>query len=737
MLKKITALILAICFCVACVPLQSSADGNVESIFDVQSSASAENPFIKYAENSSYELYLIDQGMRKGEFYIRNKLDGGCFYSNPQNRDMSEEGLTQSENESSQILLQLYSAKSGAIRTLNSFNGTAKGKYLTITPKDHGFDAAYKINNAIRITLKIRLSDKGLSVESDFSKVNFSKENVILSVQPLPYFSASTYGEAGYMLVPDGSGALIYNNTKKKNASQYSQKLYGTDFAFGSMTKAVDTQAATMPIFGLKNSNGGFIAVIDKGAANASISAVSAYNDSMYNRIYSSFDLVGSDKITLGNSGSAFTASAETYAYDCPLTEKIKINYLFASKTTDYSEMAALYREHIGLQQKNTSVSPSLFLELYGGFTRKESILGIPVTVFKELTTVEQAQKMVSYFADETDAAPLISYRNIDSALISGKIQNKLRVKGAIGTRKELKQLNESLNGKLYLENNIFSAKKSGNGFLKFTGIASRINRNNIVVNQYNLATTGIDSEKQESFVLKLSVLDKIYNKYLSSLTDKGFESAFINLANTAYSDFTSKKYTSRQDSIDTFTALLKNYGKNGMLYSPNGYAFKYGKYFADTPMNSSGYDLIDVDIPFYQMVLSGVKEYSTLSVNLNVNTQKMFLKAIESGASLKFTFIYDNITAIKNTDFDFLFGADFSNRKQEALAYQQELEKVYSDLNSRIVKRHSILQENVRVTEFENGNKVVTNYSDSDVTTEYGIVKSQDYIIVKNGEGR
>ncbi len=737
MLKKILAFILAICFCVACVPLQSSADGNAEGVLNAQGLASAENQFIKCAENSSYELYLIGEGMRKGEFYIRNKLDGGCFYSNPQNRDMSEEGLTQSENESSQILLQFYSAKNGAIRTLNSFSGTAKGKFLTLTSKKQGFDAAYKINNAIRITLKYRLTEKGLSVESDFSKVNFSKDNVILSVQLLPYFSASAYGEAGYMLVPDGSGALIYNNTEKKTASQYSQKLYGTDFAFSSMTKAVDTQVATMPIFALKNSNGGFIAVIDKGAANASISAVSAYNDSMYNRIYSSFDLVGADKITLGNSGSAFTSTAETYAYDCPLTKKIKVNYLFIPKASDYSEMAALYREHIGLKQKKTTVSPSLFLELYGGFTRKESVLGIPLTVFKELTTVEQAQKIVSYFADETDAIQLVSYRNIDSAIISGKIQNKLRVKGAIGTKKELKQLNEILNGKLYLENSIFSAKKSGNGFFKFTGIASRINRNSIVVNQYNLATTGIDSEKQESYVLKLSVLDKIYNKYLSSLTEAGFESAFINLANSSYSDFTPRKYTSRQEAINAFSALLKSYGKNGMLYSPNGYAFKYGKYLADTPTNSSGYDLIDVDIPFYQMVLSGVKEYSTLSVNLNVNTEKMFLKAIESGASLKFTFIYDNITAIKNTDFDYLFGADFSNRKQEALAYQQELEKVYSDLNSRIIKKHSILQENVRVTEFENGNKVVTNYSDADVATEYGVVKAQDYIIVKNGEGR
>ena len=734
MLKKVMVLILAICICIVCIPLKSFADANIEVTLDDKGLDTEKNLFTKYAENSFYELYLIEEGMRKGEFYIRNKLKGGCFYSNPQNRDMSEDGLTKSENESSQILLQIYSAESGAIRTLSSFKGTAKGKYLTIISKNQGFDASYQINNAIKITLKYRLTEKGLSVESDFSKVNFSKENVILSVQLLPYFSSSAYGEAGYMLVPDGSGALIYNNTEKRNASQYSQKLYGTDYAFGSMTKAVDTQAATMPIFGLKNNNGGFIAVIDNGAANASIFAMSAYNESMYNRVYPSFDLVGSDKITLGNSGSAFTASAETYAYDCPLTENVKVNYLFTSETDDYSEMASLYREHIGLNRENIPISPSLFLEFYGGFTRKESFLGIPVTVFKKLTTIEQAQKVVSYFDNEIDSAILVSYRNIDSAIISGKIQNKFRLKGAIGTKKELNQLYELLNGNLYLENNILSAKKSGNGFLKFTGIASRINRSNVLVNQYNLATTGIDSEKQESFVLKLTVLNKIYNKYLSSVTDKGYESAFINLANTAYSDFTSKKYTSRQEAINTFTTLLSNYGKNGMLYSPNAYAFKHGKYISDTPINSSGYDLIDVDIPFYQMVLSGVKEFSTVSVNLNANTKSVFLKAIESGASLKFTFIYDNITAIKNTDFDFLFGADFSNRKQETIKYQQELEKVYKKLNSRIIKNHTILQENVRVTEFENGNKVVINYSDADVTTEYGIVKAQSYIIIKKG---
>lgn len=729
MLKRISAAVLAICLCLSCSRIGASAVNTGEATAEL-----VRDEFVKCAENSFYELYVIGDGERSGEFYIKSKADGVCRYSNPQNRDFGEFELLDWDKESSQFLLQIYNEESGAIRTVNSFRGTDSGEGVTVTAESGGFDSHYTVNGDIELTLKIRLTEEGFTAEGDLSEINSSKESITTNIQLLPYFEATVYGEVGYSLVPDGSGALIYNNTDKNTASRYSGKVYGEDLAFSLSSKTVDTEKVHLPVFGANNKSGGYVAFIDDGAEVAIINAVSAYDESMYNMVYSSFDIVGSDRISFGSTGSwaDFTSATDTYDCDNPLADSFKVSYMFINKNEGYSEMAALCREHLGLKKGNVSQVPSVFLELYGGLSRKESFLGIPLTVFKKLTTVKQAEEIVNYFTSSAEGAPVVSYLNCDTAVINGKLQNKLRLKSALGSKKQLSALKEQLGGRLYLENNIFSAKKGGNGFSVFSDVALRINRNNVMLQPYNLATTMADKSKKASYAVNSNELEKIYGKYFASVKKAGFETAFINLGNTAYSDFNKKCAVTREETVNTFAEILAANAEKGLLYAPNSYALGYGEFTADTPTASSGYDILDTDVPFYQMVLSSVKEYSTESINLNTNTDVGFLKALESGASLKFTFVYDNITSIKNTEYEFLYGADFKARREEAAEYQQRLEAAYKELGSRMVKKHTVLKSDVRMTEFDNGAKAIVNYSDNAVKTEFGAIEPKSYIIIK-----
>ena len=726
MLKRAITGVLMLCVCLTCFTFAANADGNTA---DIQF---GENEFTKCAENSLYELYVIGAGERTGEFYVKNKLENTDFYSNPQNRDMSAEALKETEKENSQFLISIYNEEGGAVRTISSFKGSGNGKYIEISAAEDGFNAAYKINNAIKISLKVRIKASGISVESNISKINRIKGNVITNIQLLPYFGASAYGEDGYMLVPDGSGALIYNNTAKQNADCYLQKIYGEDIAFAKSVKAVVTKQVYLPVFGVKNKNGGFIAAVDAGTENANIIAESASNEFMYNRAYCTFDVAGADKISIGEGVSELSSSTETYDKKNQLTDKFTVSYMFVSKSADYSEMADVYRNHIGLKKGNVSNTPSVFLELYGGLNRKESVFGIPLTVFKKMTTVKQAEEIVSYFETETGGNPVVIYRNADSAVISGKIQNKFRFKGALGSKKQLESLKEKCRGNLFLENNIFSAVKGGNGFSTFSDTVWRINRNNVMAYAYNPASTLKDKSKPSAYAVKSSELNKIYTKYFNSLKKAGFDSAFVNLSNTTYSDFDTDGYISRASTANTFNSLIKKHGKNGLLYAPNAYAFGNGKYISDSPTASSNYDIIDEDIPFYQLVMAGVKEYSTESINLNSNTDTAFLKALESGSSLKFTFVYDNITSIKNTEYDYLYGADFNNRKEQAADYQKRIEEAYAALGSRVLKASRVLQNGVHLSEFDNGSRLIVNFTEADVKTEYGEVRAGGYITVK-----
>ena len=60
-------------------------------------------------------------------------------------------------------------------------------------------------------------------------------------------------------------------------------------------------------------------------------------------------------------------------------------------------------------------------------------------------------------------------------------------------------------------------------------------------------------------------------------------------------------------------------------------------------PLQSSGFDVFDEDIPFYQMVMHGVKSYGTSAVNASATPEETVLLAIASGSSLHFDMIGEN----------------------------------------------------------------------------------------------
>ena len=59
------------------------------------------------------------------------------------------------------------------------------------------------------------------------------------SIAILPYLFAHRTGEAGYFVVPDGSGAITdFDATRVSNASEYAKRIYGWDYTIDSVTDA-------------------------------------------------------------------------------------------------------------------------------------------------------------------------------------------------------------------------------------------------------------------------------------------------------------------------------------------------------------------------------------------------------------------------------------------------------------------------------------------------------------------
>ena len=96
-------------------------------------------------------------------------------------------------------------------------------------------------------------------------------------------FLGSSYSDSidGYILIPDGSGALIRYRQPANYSSTYAARIYGKDYGIESLASTADNTArpeaqALLPIYGMVHGAGqnGFLAVVENGAAYATIQSI-------------------------------------------------------------------------------------------------------------------------------------------------------------------------------------------------------------------------------------------------------------------------------------------------------------------------------------------------------------------------------------------------------------------------------------------------------------------------------
>lgn len=720
-MKKIgIVVLLCIGFLISCFPVAA------QSVTAENSNGS--NGFELICTNNRMRLWAVTSGSEAGQFYVEDTNTGARWYSNPQ--DIPEEQRTNSM--SSQFLFQQYNSKTGSVSSQNSFKATDDGEYIKVSKKANGFKTNYNlINGATKFTLTVELENDELVASFDAGDIEYSGSTYITEVSLLPYFGSTAYNSDGYTLVPDGCGAIIDHTPSDVTGASYSQQLYGIDITFAPEVKATKEETALLPVFGMKADRGSILGIVEDGAFSASINAEKAANDMALNTVYTSFRLIGKDSIKLGENGIGMNQINDTYDMERMLADKCSVRYCFLDVGSGYAEMAKKYRKYLGIQPaEQISVTPTLFLEAYGGVNRKESFLGIPCTRFKQLTSVKELQEMIEYFDKGIASDIRCVYRNCDQSVLNGKIQNKLSPIKRIASKKSLAALAQQLNGRLYLEHDIYAARKSGNGFFRFTQTSVRISKESVINYRYDPSTTNINTKLGFGYAIQPEKLSGIVSGYLKSVKNAGLNTAFINAGNSSYSDFNTKKYISRKETAEILAETVNSSGASSLLYAPAAYMLGSGAAVSDTPMKSSGFDSELADVPFYQLVISGVKEYSLESVNMRSDAEFSFLRAIEFGASLKFTLCYGDTTEIVGTEYENLCGTQYEKWKTTISEMQNHLEDLRAQIGCSEIVDHEILSESVRRTVYSNGNAVLVNYSNKPVETEYGTVEAMSWLV-------
>ena len=196
------------------------------------------------------------------------------------------------------------------------------------------------------------------------------------------------------------------------------------------------------------------------------------------------------------------------------------------------------------------------------------------------------------------------------------------------------------------------------------------------------------------------------------------------------YGDY-GKKAISRDDMknimTDSLSGMQKGVG-SVLADTANAYALPYVDHVTNVPLSSSGFDVIDEDLPLYQLVMHGVLPYATTAINGSADSERLLLQAIATGSNLHFDLLHEETSELKDTDFDIYYYAHYANWLDTAAQEYKLASTVTGAVSDQTIVDY-IQQDDVITTTYANGTVTTVNLKTGQITCNGTSYVLSDYV--------
>ena len=583
---------------------------------------------------------------------------------------------------------------------------------------------------ALTVIFGVENGEMVVSVPSE--NITEKKDNKLLAIEMLPYFGACTDVEEGYMVYPDGSGALKYHNSVKSATTanhSYTWDVYGNNLLATDTPKNNEQEGlmtAMFPIFGVKKGEHAFITYSEKGEEESTINMYPSGAGIMLNRMSFSFRYRTTYSILMSNININGTNTAQNinglmYNEDIIAMDH-ELRYSFLDTTNaDYSGMAGRYRDRLltnGTLQKSdleekmgVSVQILMAASAQGFFSNT-------VSVATKASQVNNIISTVNGIGFESNA--LFTLKGWGQGGY-GVYPQTSKPDGKVGSVSEVENLLNSQH-LVSLQTDLFYADEDNGGFDKRSHVIKAGNQNVITDSTGKLFIFNAENVKGNYDAIK-----KTYSSVES------LNLSFDTIGKVLYRDEAEEHVLNRGDMRDSIEEILNEASKKGTITveGANLYVLKYADGIYNLPSKSSEYFISDMDIPFCQMVLYGYIPYTGDLGNLSSDYNKQLLKWLEYGYVPAFELTYSDSEVLKETNYNDLYSSQYeSNTERLEQAY-----KVYNECISKVkgahMLQHSVLENGFVKVEYSNGYILYINYTQQEKTCENVIVEAEGYVMV------
>ena len=559
------------------------------------------------------------------------------------------------------------------------------------------------------ITVNYTLDNADLLVTVDISGINEPEDFYLNRVSVLPGFGANTAADEGYMLLPDGSGSLIYNGSTASGSDELRVVFYGDDEAEEKESVSELSAAASFPVFGIKSGDASVFAIMESGDAMGGIDVHRANQIYVRNMIMPWFYYRIRGTVSSGQG-----SDNKNYAYSQRVTDRpyvVRYHLLYDDRAS-YSGMADYYRSYLtaagALIPEEGGSDWYSDVNVVGALSGEKTVLGVTTDAVLAASDYASVQKWISAVGAEQLR---VNYEGMFNGGVDGSAPMKLKSVASLGSEaKRDELLGQEL---VYPVISLQTVAKSGNGIKSNTDIAKSINKRYAFYSVYNLST-GQLMEDQRSFLISPMSYEKIGQGFLKAYTDYSSRNLLVkDAASLLYSDFNESRRVPREESKVLLCKTLEQLKEAGLqlkLDGINAYALKYGDAFTNVPAGSSKSELTDCEIPFAGMVLHGIVPYSVTPLNEAENYEDALLDMIESGANPCWRIITGDMSVLSDTEYTRYYSASADYWTKEIKAVSEQLADFYTAVAGAVMEDHSILPNGlIRVT-YSNGYKAYIN---------------------------
>ncbi len=609
--------------------------------------------------------------------------------------------------------------------------------------KKHEIEVEYSDNTQITVPLVYSLNEDGFSATIDCERLDVMGNATLTMIRPLPFYEAGFQNEDGYMLLPDGSGALINFDNDRLSLNGVTVPIYGADDAISVAQKWTYDQRATMPIFGISKAERGTLAIIEEGDALATLAADIGGRTSPVCSVSAGFTVRAYERITLDSVSSK--TSYNIYS-DKSYDGLISIKYVLLDKgRCEYDDMASAYREYLlenGTLTVNCNGEYPLSVELLGAIGKRESFLGIEYTKTYPLTTFSDAVTLINSLKGTAIDDITLKYNGWFNGGLVQQYADKINVVKKLGGEKGLKTLNRTLDNlgitcyydaKLQTINqNLINSKVN-----IFSKGAKFVYKDIATLSLYDLSTAypldekmfGTTPEEPKKYILSPKYLSGLLGSLkLKSEKLGNMNLGYSDIGSMLYSDFSSKSGTVRQESLEKIEAMLSE-DSGFSVTGGDIYTLKNADCIFGLATQSSKKLLYDREVPFTQLVLHGIIPYTSEAINLSGDPETAILKAVETGSLLHYTFAYRNADELKNSDFNYYFSVSFDSWKQSISENYHKIAISQKELACFKITEHEYLTDKVTKTVYDDGTVVIVNYDTVPFAFGNATVPARDFM--------